>query len=709
MAKIDLQIIHQNIDKILSYESEKTSTDLFGNVSAPAIDKDFAAMVTEIFDALDEAYYVFDAPLVDDATYDRIKRIAEKFNIKYLQKKVGATAKKGFKKIKHLAPMLSISNVFNEGDLQAFIDRIEKELHKKIGEDFEIVAEPKIDGIGFSALYENGILTKCATRGDGEIGEDITENIRTIKNIPLQIDLQKFPTFPKKIEIRGEVYMDKKDFLKMNEAQEDAGKKIFANPRNASAGSLRQIDSSITATRPLKLLAYTCALPDGDENPFASQWEFLSTMREVGFPTAFDYDLIRLCKSTPDIINYFNDIYEIRSRIPFDIDGLVYKINSIKLQDEMGFIARAPRWEVAHKFPADTAMTKLLGITLQVGRTGTITPVAELEPIGIGGVLVKRATLHNQDEITRKDIRIGDTITVVRSGDVIPKITAVISEKREANSQAFSIEKMLNGRCPSCGSTIAKDDDKVALYCTNKISCPAQIQASLQYFANIVGMDGLGEKQIELFYNRGWLKNSTDIFRLKTHEAELKKIDGYGEKSISNLLASIEAHRKIPFDKFICALGINGIGEANSYTLASTFGNIESLKHAEISDLTNIFGIGEVMAIDIVKFFRNEKELKKLDELLREITIENFESSSDAVDQTNPFYKKIVVFTGTLNSMGRKDAEEKIRKLGGTATASVSSKTDFVVWGQSAGSTLAKAEKLGIKTLSEEEFLKMLG
>jgi len=693
--------VKEQINKILSIQNEQIkSSDLFGQI---IIDAKLKKIIIDVINTLDDAYYNDDDPIVDDATYDKIKNIADSANIQEITKKVGTKLKKSFNKIKHLAPMLSISNVFNKEELEAFINRIEQETKKSFGDDFEIVIEPKIDGIGFSALYENGVMVKCATRGDGEIGEDITENIKTIKTLPLTINLDKFPNIPKLIEIRGEVYMDKSDFLSINEQQQIEGKKIFANPRNASAGSLRQLDPSITAKRKLKLFAYTYTLPPNTTDPFISQWNFLKTVQNIGYPTAFDKQLIKLCKSVDDILNFYNYIYENRSQIPFDIDGLVYKVNSTELQREMGFIARSPRWEVAHKFPSTTAITKLLNITLQVGRTGIITPVAELEPINIGGVLVKRATLHNQDEINRKDIRIGDSVVIARSGDVIPKILSVIYDKRVSVAKKYSIEEELNGKCPSCGYPITRDNEKVALRCTNTQNCPAQNCAFLEYFSKIIEIDGLGEKQIELFYNKGWLKTPYDIFNLYKFKNEMIKIDGYGEKSINNLLTSIDEHKNTTLEKFIWALGINGIGEATARILANTFKNIDKLQNVTIPELTNINGIGEIMAIDIVKFFQNENNINYINNLLNKLNIQNPETV--IIDKNNIFYNKTVVFTGTLQSMGRKEASEYIRKMGGIVSSSVSSKTDFVIYGESAGSNFEKAKELKISIMTEKEFI----
>ena len=692
--------IKQDINKILLLQN---SYNLFGKFQ---ITDDEKKLIINIINKLDNAYYVNDNPIVDDATYDIIKSIADKAEIKEVTKKVGAKSKKTFGKIRHLAPMLSISNIFTKEDLEIFINRIEQESKKKFGLDFVIVVEPKIDGIGFSALYENGIMTKCATRGDGEIGEDITENIKTIHEIPLKIDLSKFPKFPKLIEIRGEVYMDKTDFLLINEEQEQNGKKVFANPRNATSGSLRQLDPQITAGRKLKLFAYTYALPQNILDPFESQYDFLKVIKEIGYPTATDRNLIKLCDSIDNILSFYNSIYENRSHIPFDIDGLVYKINPTKLQREMGFIARSPRWEVAHKFPATKAITKLIDITLQVGRTGIITPVAELEPINIGGVLVRRATLHNQDEIDRKDIRIGDNVIVARSGDVIPKILSVIIEKRDTNTEKYSIEKILNGKCPSCGSVIKRNDDKVALRCSNAQDCPAQNCAFLEYFSKILEIDGLGEKQIELFYNKNWIKSPIDIFELKKYKNEITKIAGFGELSVNNLLSSIEIHKETTLEKFIWALGINGIGEATARILSNTFKTIDNLINVKIPELTNINGIGETMAIDIVRFFTDKQNINYVNNLLNKLHVQNPEIME--IDTNNIFYNKTVVFTGTLQSMSRKEASDKIRKLGGIVTSSVSSKTDFVVYGSSAGSNLDKAKKLKIYTITEEEFIKLL-
>lgn len=708
METITKENIESTIKELLSKESSSIynkSEDLFGK------NEKYEEDLIKVLSILDDAYYQNDEPITDDATYDKLKRIAENLNIQTIKSKVGAKAKKGFKKIKHLAPMLSLGNIFTEDDLTAFINRIEKELYKKLGQGLEIIAEPKIDGLGFSALFINGKMIKCATRGDGEIGEDITENIKTIKSFPIEIDINKYPLFPKEIEIRGEVYINKNDFIKMNEEQEKQNKKIFANPRNAAAGSLRQLDTKITASRPLNLFVYTYTITNDENNPYKSQKDFLNKIHQIGFTTSEDFNLIKLCKSKEDILNYYNSIFENRSKIPFDIDGVVYKVNEVSDQKKLGFIARSPRWAMAHKFPSTTAITELKGITLQVGRTGIITPVAELEPVNIGGVIVKRATLHNQDEITRKDIRIGDTVVVARSGDVIPKITEVIKEKRPQNAKEYSIEKETNNKCPYCGSELIKDEDKVAIKCSNKINCPAQIKGTIEYIASkdVFDIDGLGEKQIELFYNKGWLKEPYDIFKLPQYKNEIKALEGFAEKSVQNLIDNIEEKKHMPMYRLIMSFGINGVGDATSRLICAKFKTLNDIMNANVSDLTSINGIGEITTIDIINFFQDAKNKRTIDNLLQIITIENdIYKKSNEIDTTNMLYNKTFVITGTLESMTREEAKEKIREFGGIATSSISSKTDFVIIGTSPGSTATKAEKLGIKKLTEEEFLKMI-
>lgn len=660
----------------------------------------------KLLEKYDNEYYQNDAPSVSDAEYDSLKKEAldlEKFfssddlfgQSSVISKKVGATAKAGFKKINHTIPMLSLENLYTDNDLKEFFNRIHRDLSLPPSEIVEIDAEPKIDGLSFSARYENGVFVSGATRGDGVVGEDITENLKTIKGLPLKIE-----NAPKILEVRGEVYMSKADFFKLNEEQEKSGGKLFANPRNAAAGSLRQLDANITKKRNLSIITYAWGEVK-PSIPWKTQTEFYKYAKSWGFPIQ---PFFEVSTTYEGLQNFYNKVGHERHSIPFDIDGIVYKINRLDLQQKLGFIARAPKWAIAHKFPPEQALTVVRGITLQVGRTGVITPVAELDPINVGGVMVARATLHNQDFVQEKDVRVGDTITIQRAGDVIPQVVSVSMPDRPKGTTRFEMPTT----CPICGSPLIRKKDEVAFRCTNA-NCPAQIKEYLKYFISrdAFNIDGLGDSGIEAFFNRGWIKGPVDIFNLiKNHLDDMKKLDGFGVKSIRNLNQSIETARHIKLDKFIYSLGITGVGEATAIILANEFGTIDGLQNATFDDLTKIYGIGDKMAMDIINFFRDENKRTLISDLLNIITIEN--PVKIELDETNPLFNKTVVFTGSLTKFSRKDAEETARKFGAHPTSSVSKKTDLVIAGQSAGSKLETAKKLGIAVISEDDFEKLI-
>lgn len=660
----------------------------------------------KLLERYDNEYYQNDAPSVSDAEYDSLKKEAlelEKFfssddlfgQSSVISKKVGATAKAGFKKINHTIPMLSLENLYTDNDLKEFFNRIHRDLSLPPSEIVEIDAEPKIDGLSFSARYENGVFVSGATRGDGVVGEDITENLKTIKGLPLKIE-----NAPEILEVRGEVYMSKADFFKLNEEQEKSGGKLFANPRNAAAGSLRQLDANITKKRNLSIITYAWGEVK-PSIPWKTQTEFYKYAKSWGFPIQ---PFFEVSTTYEGLQNFYNKVGHERHSIPFDIDGIVYKINRLDLQQKLGFIARAPKWAIAHKFPPEQALTVVRGITLQVGRTGVITPVAELDPINVGGVMVARATLHNQDFVQEKDVRVGDTITIQRAGDVIPQVVSVSMPDRPEGTTRFEMPTT----CPICGSPLIRKKDEVAFRCTNA-NCPAQIKEYLKYFISrdAFNIDGLGDSGIEAFFNRGWIKGPVDIFNLiKNHLDDMKKLDGFGVKSIRNLSQSIETARHIKLDKFIYSLGITGVGEATAIILANEFGTIDGLQNATFDDLTKIYGIGDKMAMDIINFFRDENKRTLISDLLNIITIEN--PVKIELDETNPLFNKTVVFTGSLTKFSRKDAEETARKFGAHPTSSVSKKTDLVIAGQSAGSKLETAKKLGIAVISEDDFEKLI-
>ena len=653
---------------------------------------------------LDDAYYREDAPLLADMEYDWLKKRNEKIEARFPQlvvantpsKKVGAKAVESFAKITHKEPMLSLSNIFGEEEIDEFSEKIHRFLNLE-NEKIDFVAEPKIDGLSFSALYIDGQFSKAATRGDGAVGEDISENIKTIKDFPLSLSGPK-ENIPHIVEVRGEVYMTKEDFFALNEEQEAIGKKLFANPRNAAAGSLRQLDSRITASRNLSLFAYTVGYV---ENPaWKTHFELLETLRRWGFPVARE---IKLCHDEKGLLQFYRYMQEIRADLAYDIDGVVYKVNSVDYQQRLGNISRAPRWAIAHKFPPTRAQTHLNNIRIQVGRTGALTPVADLEPVNIGGVLIRHATLHNADELKRKDIRIGDTVIVQRAGDVIPQVVEVLKHKSDSSPFEFPTT------CPVCGSPVIREPLEAAHYCSGALSCPAQAMEQLKHFVSkdALNIEGLGKRNIETFFQWGWIKKPSDIFKLKEqYERDLLTTEGWGHKSVDNLWKAIETVRtQTPLDKFIFALGIRSVGASTARLLAEHFTTFENLTEKMFSlyakdELTQIDGIGESMANDIIEFFRNNANKEELKLLLKEIHLPKFE-----IQKNQTFFTgKTLVFTGTLETLTRAEAKNLAIMAGAKVSSSVSNKTDFVIMGTDAGSKAKTAEKLQIEILSEKDF-----
>ncbi len=659
----------------------------------------------------DKAYHQQDAPLVSDAEYDALRRRAEQLETAYpdlipensLSKRVGFQPASGFKKLEHAVPMLSLQDIFDEDEVVDFMDRLHKFLGLPADAPIDIVAEPKIDGLGYSAVYENGQFVRGATRGDGTIGEDITENLKTISELPQTLkSADLFSLTPELLDVRGEVYMKKADFLALNEEQKKKNDKVFANPRNAAAGSLRQLNPAITAKRNLSIFAYALGAYRG--TPFKTHWEFMQTLKSWGFPIN---PLIRLCHNTKEMLDFFHELGEKRASLPYDIDGIVYKVNDLDLQKRLGFIARSPRWAIAHKFPAEQATTILKKIRIQVGRTGALTPVADLEPINVGGVLVQHATLHNADEIMRKDIREGDTVVVQRAGDVIPQIVRVVMEKRPTVSKPFEFPKV----CPVCGAHACREGDDAVTYCMGGLTCPAQAMERLKHFVSKDAFDiqGLGDRNIEQFYELGWIKNPMDIFTLReNYELRLLGLEGWGQKSVVNLFDAIEKAKTVSLARFIYALGIPEVGEATGKLLASHFGTWQNFAEVStspeaIAKLTEIDGIGETMAQDIIDFFAEEHNQTLLQKLLCILTIQDAPKQTDNL----PLKGKTFVFTGTI-SMPRDEAKARVQELGGKVSGSVSTKTSFVVAGLDPGSKYTNAQKLGIAILNEEEFKKLL-
>ena len=634
--------------------------------------------------AWDVAYHQNDAPIVDDATYDAAKSEILAIETEYpelarggFSSHVGAAVSSKFKSYPHKIPMLSIADVFNE-------DEVIDWFHKIATKDLFI--ELKVDGLSFSARYENGVFVRGLTRGSGTMGEDITANLKTIADIPQKLS----GVFPDVIEVRGEVYMARADFIALNENST----KKFANPRNAAAGSLRQLNPAITASRKLSAFGYTYG--DLSARDWETQAEFFDKLESWGFKTTRQW--ARLVHNVDQVQDVYNDVMLHRDEIPFDIDGLVIKVNSIATQEKMGARANSPRWEIAYKFPAARAITRLNGITIQVGRTGVLTPVAELEPINIGGVLVSRATLHNADEIARLDVRIGDKVVVQRAGDVIPQIVSV-AEKGE-NSVAFVFPDI----CPVCGGAVVQESGAVARRCVNSLACPAQIRGELEHFVSRHAFDieGIGTKQIELFTNLKWVTQAADIFTLiEKHGDELRAMDGFGVKSVSNLKESIDKARNVDLHRLIYAIGIPDVGEVTAKILAREFKSLSALRSATESRLVKINGIGEVMAHEIVSFFADEHSSNALDNLLQYINVKNPEIK---IVENSLLNGKRVVLTGTLTKYTRDEAKEILERMGARPQSSVSIKTDIVIAGASAGSKLTDAQKLGITIWDENDF-----
>jgi DNA ligase (NAD+) len=677
---------------------------------------DLAALATEIA-VHDKAYHQADAPVVSDAEYDALKKRNDAIEKRYPNlvradspsKRVGAAPATGFRKVKHAVPMLSLDNAFAPEDVREFDARVRRFLDLDDDAVVEMTVEPKIDGLSFSALYEHGRLSVAATRGDGSEGEDITANIKTIRQLPDML----MGHVPKRIEIRGEVYMTKQDFAALNAAQEAKGGKIFANPRNAAAGSLRQLDPTITASRPLRLFAYAWGF--ADKTPWDTHWEYLQQLKQWGFPIT---PHARLCKSVDQVLDAYDKFAETRADLPFDIDGVVYKINRLDWQRRLGFVSRAPRWAIAHKFPAEQAQTVLEAIEIQVGRTGTLTPVARLKPVNVGGVVVSNATLHNEDEIQRKDIRVGDTVVIQRAGDVIPQVVEALKDKRPRGAKPYEFPDV----CPVCKSAAVREEGFAARRCTGGLFCQAQVLERLRHFTSRDAFDieGLGEKNLESFLTEGLVKDPVDIFTLEARDKKsnnpLRGWEGWGEKSADKLFEAINKRRNISLERFIYALGIPQVGQATARLLAQHYGTYDTWRAGMIAakdrdgdafaELTNIESIGPSIADDLIGFFGENHNLQILDRLAKAIDIADFERPDTA---NSAIAGKIVVFTGTLERMTRSEAKAKAQSLGAKVAGSVSKKTDLVVAGPGAGSKLTEAESLGVKVVTEDEFLKLIG
>jgi DNA ligase (NAD+) len=676
--------------------------------------QDILSFLAKEIEKHDKLYYVNSQPVIDDAEYDFLRGLNAQIEASFPDlirsdspsRRIGAAPLESFPKYNHGAKMLSLDNAFNEGDVVDFIKKIYRFLNLPQETQLDFVAEPKIDGVSANLLYEDGQLKIGATRGDGIIGEEITQNLKTITEIPLFL---KKP-FPQRLEIRGEVYMRHDEFDAFNQERQKKGDILFANPRNASSGALRQLDPKITAQRPLHFFAYGMGLHE--ESNFQTHWELLNQLDEWGFQVS---PLRRLCKNSLDLMQFHQELYIMRPQLGFDIDGVVYKVNDISLQDRLGIVSRSPRWAIAHKFPAEQAETYLEDIQIQVGRTGVLTPVAYLRPINVGGVMISRATLHNEDEIARKDIRIGDHVIVQRAGDVIPQIVSVNLSKRGEASRPFEFPDT----CPICSSLAFREENEVARKCSGGLICSAQIVERLKHFVSKQGFDieGLGGRHIENFWEWGFIQNPADIFTLEFRcqkgQINLSEKEGWGPKSLQNLFTAIQEKRQISLPRFLYALGIKQIGQATSLLLAKHYCQFDKLRDEMIlacdpesdsyQDLRSIDGIGPSMADDLIHFFQEGHNQDILNALLKEIQIEPYQQ----MEHSSLFSGKTIVFTGTLETMSRDEAKAKAQSLGAKVAGSVSSKTDYVVIGKEAGSKAQKAQDLGIPCLSEEEWRRL--
>lgn len=655
----------------------------------------------EQLEKYNDAYYLHDDPLIPDAEYDRLFSELQQLEADnpHLQRDDSPTRRVGgrpldkFQTVSHLRPMLSLDNVFDEDGLRAFDKRIRERLNST--EPMVYVAEPKLDGLAISVLYEQGILTRAATRGDGETGEDVTENVRTIHTVPLRL---KGDSIPDRVEIRGEIFMPKSGFEKLNQQQRERGLKTFVNPRNAAAGSLRQLDSRLTAQRPLAMFCYGIGELQGMQRP-TSHTAAMQLIENWGGRVC---PLIRKINGIDDCFAFIDSMQQQRPELAYEIDGAVFKVDDLALQERLGFVSRAPRWAVAYKFPAQEEMTVVEAIEVQVGRTGAITPVARLKPVFVGGVTVSNATLHNEDEIRRKDVRIGDSVIIRRAGDVIPEVVKVILDKRPADAQLFTMPE----HCPVCGADVEREPGEAVSRCSGGLFCEAQRKEALKHFASRKAMDidGLGDKIVEQLVDEGLIHDPADLFSL-TH-AQLTALERMGDKSAENLLQALDNARETRFQRFLFALGIREVGEATARTLALHFSSLDALMQAEASELQEIEDIGPVVAHHIETFFQQPAN---------RAVIKRLEDAGVLWPQETPAWQdselndKTLVLTGTLDNLSRSEAKEKLLALGAKVTGSVSAKTDYLVAGHDAGSKLSKAEKLGVQVVDESQLLSWLG
>lgn len=648
-------------------------------------------------------YHGDDAPIISDAAFDALtqRNTAIEARFPHLVRKdspsktVGAKASEKFAKVQHRVRMLSLGNAFSDDDVHEFEARIRRFLKRGDDQPLRMVAEPKIDGLSISLRYEHGQLIQAATRGDGSEGEDVTNNINTIGDIP-----KTLTEVPEICEIRGEIYMSKSDFDALNARQEEEGKPVFANPRNAAAGSLRQLDAAITASRPLKFFAYSWG--EMSALPFSHHSDALSWLAQKGFPIN---PLSQTSDTVAGLLETYGEIERQRASLEYDIDGVVYKVDDLALQDRLGFVAKAPRWAIAHKFPAEKAITILKDIEIQVGRTGALTPVAKLQPVTVGGVVVSNATLHNEDEIARKDVRIGDHVRIQRAGDVIPQVIEPILEKRLADARPY----VFPDHCPVCGSEAVRDEGEAVRRCTGGLICGAQMVERLRHFVSRRAFDieGLGSKHIRAFHEDGLIKAPADIFTLHENRSALEDREGWGAQSIDNLFAAIEERRTIGLDRFLFGLGIRHVGEVTARDLAKAYGTLDALEEMTQSDtgaeaLSAVDGVGSVVADAVIAFFHEPQNRQVVDALKEQLTIERFITEETG----SAFAGQTLVFTGSLEQLSRAEAKAQAEKLGAKVSGSVSAKTDLVIAGPGAGSKLKKATELGVEVIDEDEWIK---
>ena len=649
-------------------------------------------------------YYVLDSPEISDEEYDRLFRELQDLEAAYPDlvtpdsptQRVGAAPLEAFATHTHREPMLSLSNAFSEDELRAFDTRIKRMLGLGEHDRIVYVAELKIDGLAVSLTYEDGLLTKGATRGDGYTGEDITTNLRTIRSIPLRLHAP--PTPPRVVEVRGEVYMTHAEFAVVNEERANAGEPTFANPRNAAAGSVRQLDPRITARRRLQSLMYAMGYVENGRPD--THWRLLETLRDWGFRVS---PHSRLCHSMDEVVDFVREWETRREELDFDIDGVVVKVNSIAMQDELGYVSRSPRWAIAYKYPPTQATTVIREIRVQVGRTGALTPVAIMDPVPLAGVVVSRATLHNESEIARKDVRVGDTVVIQRAGDVIPEVVRVVPEKRPPDAVPFAMPD----RCPVCGSAVDKPPDEAVARCTG-IACPAQVKERIRHFAsrNAMDIEGLGAALVEQLVDTGLVADPGDLYFLKEKKDQLVSLERMAEKSASNLLAAIEASKSRPLDRLIFALGIRHVGATVARALAERFRDLDALASATEDEIAATPGVGPTIARSVVTFFQQEFT-RTLIQKLKAAGV-NLKAETEAPAQ-RPLEGKSFVFTGALATMTRGEAERLVAQLGGRPSSSVSKATSYVVAGENAGSKLDKARQLGVPVLTEQEFRRMAG